>query len=192
MFPQLCVQTRERLFQKADCGSIHKLLKTEKHDVRLFRKVWIEKPAASPRNGLSYLRFTRIAETKAPAPPRSASTTVGFSGESVHPVCACKGTATRIIATSTNTATDFFIIVSSCNPSQAPWSPSHSSNATRIDIYGAVAIILFFTADTRGVTTGVPAPTNSSTLWLPAAATQMSPEPSTAMPYGRESTPAAV
>ncbi len=37
----------------------------------------------------------RAVENNAPAEPTSASTTVGFSGESVHPVCACRGTATR-------------------------------------------------------------------------------------------------
>jgi hypothetical protein len=35
---------------------------------------------------LRALRRVRAAETRAPADPTSASTTVGFSGESVHPV----------------------------------------------------------------------------------------------------------
>ena len=42
---------------------------------------------------------SRTAENSAPAPPTSASTTVGFSGESVQPVCATSGAAIN-----TNTA----------------------------------------------------------------------------------------
>ena len=40
------------------------------------------------------LILARTAENNAPAPPTSASTTVGFSGESVHPVCARSSDAT--------------------------------------------------------------------------------------------------
>jgi hypothetical protein len=39
----------------------------------------------------------RTAENNAPAPPTSASTTVGFSGESVQPVCPYSGAATNTI-----------------------------------------------------------------------------------------------
>jgi hypothetical protein len=39
--------------------------------------------------------LARAAERSAPADPTSASTTVEFSGESVQPVCACRGIATN-------------------------------------------------------------------------------------------------
>jgi hypothetical protein len=53
---------------------------------------------------------TRIAENNAPAPPTSASTAVGFSGESVHPVCACTGSAiANNIATPRIADADFLI-----------------------------------------------------------------------------------
>src|ERR1035441_10508842 len=52
----------------------------------------------------------RTAENNAPAPPTSASTTVGFSGESVQPVCPYSGAATSTItAHPRNTTVDFFI-----------------------------------------------------------------------------------
>jgi hypothetical protein len=52
----------------------------------------------------------RTAENNAPAPPTSASTTVGFSGESVQPVCARSGIATASnTAHPRNTTVDLFI-----------------------------------------------------------------------------------
>ena len=61
-----------------------------------------------------YLRLARnrvrSVENAAPAPPTSASTIVGFSGESPHPVCACSGAATNnITAHPSNTVIDLFI-----------------------------------------------------------------------------------
>ena len=59
----------------------------------------------------------RTAENSAPAPPTSASTTVGFSGESVHPVCARSGAATNSMkATPSITSAVFFIVT--CFPKQ--------------------------------------------------------------------------
>jgi hypothetical protein len=78
-------------------------------------KVWIEKQPGVTYIGLSYPLFARTAESKAPAPPRSASTAVGFSGESVHPVCAWSGTVTSIIAAPINMVADFVIVISLCN-----------------------------------------------------------------------------
>jgi hypothetical protein len=52
----------------------------------------------------------RTAEKSAPADPTSASTTVGFSGESVQPVCARSGIATASnTAHPRNTTVDLFI-----------------------------------------------------------------------------------
>jgi hypothetical protein len=45
------------------------------------------------QQSLPYLRRAPTADHNAPTPPTSASTAVGFSSESVHPVCACRGTA---------------------------------------------------------------------------------------------------
>ena len=53
-------------------------------------------------------------------------------------------------------------------------------------------MVLFFTPVTSGVITGVAAPINSSTLWLPPAASHTLPELLIAMPYRVKSTPAAV
>ena len=46
----------------------------------------------------AYLRRARTADHNAPTPPTSASTAVGFSGESVQPVCARSGAATSSIS----------------------------------------------------------------------------------------------
>src|ERR1035437_6241281 len=114
------------------------------------------------------LAFTRArtAENSAPAPPTSASTTVWFSGESVHPVCACSGTAIAApIAT-----------------------PSITNIAFRITLlpspYGRVPSVLFFTPTASGVTTGTAAPMNSLTVEFPLLVTHTSPEPSMARAMG--------
>jgi hypothetical protein len=61
--------------------------------------------------------LARTAENIAPAPPTRASTTVGFSGESVHPVCAYSGiVASAAIAKPRNTTVDFFMQTSPIKP----------------------------------------------------------------------------
>ena len=85
---------------------------------------WAEKQIPSLRCGMTtegvrgYLcprrerRRARRLENSAPAPPTSASTTVGFSGESVQPVCACTGAATNnIAARARNVSAAFFIAI---------------------------------------------------------------------------------
>jgi len=58
------------------------------------------------------LKRARTVENKAPADPTSASTTVGFSGESVQPVWARNGAAiNRKSADQKRNCTDLFIIV---------------------------------------------------------------------------------
>src|ERR1017187_5733534 len=65
----------------------------------------------------------RTAENSAPAPPTSASTTVGFSGESVHPVCPYSGAATSTItAHPKNRRPDFFMKFLPCQLELSPRS----------------------------------------------------------------------
>jgi hypothetical protein len=70
------------------------------------------------------LTRARTAENSAPAPPTSASTAVGFSGESVHPVCACSVVVTRNkTANPKYTTVDLFMNTSSASrPNQEPKS----------------------------------------------------------------------
>src|ERR1017187_5388161 len=113
----------------------------------------------------------RTAENSAPAPPTSASTTVGFSGESVHPVCPYSGAAT----------------------SSTSAHPRHPKTILRIltflirrTLYGLPPRWFVFTATEIGVTTGAAAPTNSTTFkplvydtGTTALVIQTLPEPST-------------